>query len=66
MIYLLLLELGVIYWLFIGLGVYLGLMAVSFNKIKERTPLSGIVLGMILTILLWPWSLYSNFNKDNT
>ena len=46
-------------YLLIGVGVYAGLTALRWSEIKSAAPLA-IVLGVVFTILFWPYALYNN------
>lgn len=47
------------WYIYIGIGVYLAFLAIRSNEIKKE-PFISILLGLLLTIILWPFALYNN------
>ena len=57
---------ALIVWIFIGLGVWLGLVLPNWES-YIKIDAEKMFLGFVLTLLLWPWSLVNNYdNGDRT
>lgn len=52
------------FYLTLGLGISLALTAGRWDDVKS-VPTKSAVLGVLLTIVCWPYAIYNNFNRCN-